>query len=175
MNELCHAVYIKSEWSGYEMHVTRSASLCNSVVCIYTYMYTFSKLNGGNILKLKQKQKVTKFSVMALVTSCYLLLYLGLIHTIVLRYEWTIIITVCPTEPLYACAIDMPPIFVLQHTSNSWLIRCFRLDAMWLPAYYIVITSSHWIYFFKHFKPEIHLNSAYKFISCCTENSLPLH
>lgn len=51
MNALCHyAVYIKSEWSGYEMHVTKSAILCNGVVCVYTYMYTFSKLNGGDIL-----------------------------------------------------------------------------------------------------------------------------
>ena len=69
------------------MHVTKSAILCNGVVCVYTYMYTFSKLNGGDILKLKQKQKVTRLSVMAFIASRYLLLYLESIHTIVLRYE----------------------------------------------------------------------------------------
>ena len=79
MNAVCnYAVCIQSEWSDYEMHVTRSAILSISGVCmyvcvhIYIYIYIYSELNG-DILKLQQKQKINKFSVMAFTAWCYLL------------------------------------------------------------------------------------------------------
>jgi len=50
------------------MHVTRSAILSISGVCMYVCTYIYSKLNGGDILKLQQKQKINKLSVMAFKT-----------------------------------------------------------------------------------------------------------